>query len=174
MRNQTERAFLALTVLVCSAASLTALPAAAQQNCSWSNVSDPTRQLITCNDTLKLERTPGSEITIIKGQKNAAPRAIELNNGAIFIDVVPGSTPTQIRTPHAIAAVRGTTYVVDAGQNSTSVFVIKGSVNVSKQGSATSVDLGPGEGVDVENDAPLTVKTWPENRVSELLSRFGR
>lgn len=154
--------------------SLVTLPALAQQDCSWSSLSDPPRQLITCGEALTLERVPGSEITIFERSGDGPPRVIELDNGAIFIEVLPGSQPTQIRTPHAIAAVRGTTYVVDAREASTSVFVIEGSVEVSKSGAASTVSLGPGQGVDVDAVKPLELKDWDPKRVSALLSLFGR
>lgn len=146
----------------------------AQQGCDWSDLANPTRQSITCGDALTVERLPGSEVTIFERSGNAPPRVIELKNGAIFIEVVPGSRPTQIKTPHAIAAVRGTIYAIDAGEVRTSVFVVKGAVEVSKTETGEVVSLGPGQGVDVDADLPLEVKTWGDRRASELLARFGR
>lgn len=153
---------------------IAALPAHADQTCTWSAISNPTLQQITCGDALMVEREPGTQVTIFERAGDAPPREIELKNGAILIEVTPGSVPTQIRTPHAIAAVRGTTYVVDAGQDSTSVFVIEGSVLVSKATDASTVTLGPGEGVDVGDAISFDVNEWPSNRVASLLSRFGR
>lgn len=121
-----------------------------------------------------LEREPGTKITIFERRGSATPAAIELEGGAIFIEVIPGQGRTQIRTPHAIAAVRGTTYVVDVGPASTSVFVIKGSVTVRKADDPATVTLGPGQGVDVEPKKSVNVKTWGGKRVSALLARFGR
>jgi ferric-dicitrate binding protein FerR (iron transport regulator) len=153
---------------------LTNQPAEAQESCGVSNLSNPNRQLIRCGEALVLERETGTKITILERRGSAPPAAIELESGAIFIEVLPGNRRTQIRTPHAIAAVRGTTYVVDAGTTSTSIFVIKGAVSVRKTDNPSTVTLGPGQGVDVEPEVPLNVKTWGAKRVSALLARFGR
>ena len=175
MHHRWKPASPAVALLSAWIALLTAaLPVSADQACAWSGLSSPNRQLITCGDALVLEREPGTEVTIFERAGDAPPRAIELKNGAILIEVTPGSAPTQIRTPHAIAAVRGTTYVVDARLNSTSVFVIKGSVSVSKASDASSVTLGPGEGVDVADSSDLVVTQWSDERAASLLSRFGR
>lgn len=163
-----------IAALACSVSLLTSQPAAAQEVCANSDLSGPTRQLITCGEALVLEREPGTDVTIVKRRGSASPKEIMLENGAIFIKVLPGSQPPQIRTPHAIAAVRGTTYVVDAGVSSTSVLVIEGAVVVRKPDSASSVTLGPGQGVDVESTTPLNVSRWSADRVSALLARFGR
>lgn len=166
--NDSRLSCLLLFVLAMSA------PATAQQACNWSTVSEPTRQVIQCGAALTVEREAGTEVTIVERGRSDLPQAIELKNGAIFIEVAPGSAPTQIRTPHAIAAVRGTTYVVDAGEEMTSVFVLEGRVTVSKANDASTVNLGAGEGVDVSAAAALSAKTWGDDRVSDLLARFGR
>ena len=70
--------------------------------------------------------------------------------------------------------MRGTTYLVDAGRDETSVFVIEGQVAVRKQNDASFVTLGPGEGVDVASGVSLRVVTWGAARVAALLERFGR
>lgn len=165
--------YLCLPALTCAILILTHQPVAAQ-SCEISGLTNPSRQLISCGDGLVVEREVGTKITIVERQSNALPEAIELESGAIFIDVVSGSRGTQIRTPHAIAAVRGTTYVVDAGVGSTSIFVVEGAVEVRKANNPSTVTLGPGEGVDVNPEFPIDLKTWGANRVSELLARFGR
>ncbi|MFK7746195.1 MAG: FecR domain-containing protein [Roseobacter sp.] len=150
-------------------------PSYAQSTCTWTTLDNPTRQLIVCGQSLTVEREQGSDVTIVERRGDAPPAAIDLQNGALFIEVEPDSTPTLIRTPNAIAAVRGTTYVVDARPDSTSVFVLKGAVNVTKpEAAGVSVTLGPGEGVDVDAASPLEVKVWPVDRVASLLGRFGR
>ncbi|WP_244614943.1 FecR family protein [Pukyongiella litopenaei] len=137
--------------------------------------TEPARQVMTCDGTLIVEREPGTSMTIDERAGAAPPRAIEIEGGAILIDVQPGTAPTQIRTPHAIAAVRGTTYVVDAGAQRTSVFVIAGRVEVRKldDGSDT-VQLRPGQGTDVTATDRLEVKRWDADRAARLLARFGR
>ena len=80
----------------------------------------------------------------------------------------------EVITPQAIAAVRGTKWAVDVADGKTSVFVVTGRVAVSREPGSPGVELGPGEGVDVEaGTAPLTVRKWGAPRVAALLARFG-
>jgi hypothetical protein len=54
------------------------------------------------------------------------------------------------------------------------VFVVNGRVAVSRAAGGESVELGAGDGVDVEaGTAPLTVRQWGAPRVAALLARFG-
>jgi ferric-dicitrate binding protein FerR (iron transport regulator) len=131
--------------------------------------------LLDCGGGLKIELEPSVRIKVFMRSGDAPPRALKLEGGGALIDVVPGSKQTQIRTPHAIAAVRGTVYAVDVSREVTSVFVVRGIVEVRKaNGSDASVRLGPGQGVDVSAETPLKVATWPTDRAARLLARFGR
>ena len=77
-------------------------------------------------------------------------------------------------TPNAIAAVRGTKWIVEVGPERTSTLVISGRVAVSRPRAEQTVVLRPGEGADVApDDAPIVVKRWAEPRVRALLARFG-
>ncbi|MFK7871522.1 MAG: FecR domain-containing protein [Roseobacter sp.] len=144
-------------------------------NCVSVQASDqPARQIFTCGDALSFEREPTAALKIVKQRNDPAPRTIEVENGAIFIAVTPGSKSTRIRTPHAIATVRGTTYVVDAQTDQTSVFVIEGEVAVRRPNSTSTVVLKAGEGVDARQNAPLIVEEWGAERKAALLARFGR
>jgi ferric-dicitrate binding protein FerR (iron transport regulator) len=104
----------------------------------------------------------------------------EINGSAVLVTLPPRSNTRrggfQILTPHAIASVRGTIYAVDVTTAKTSVFVARGRVAVARRNApAVSVTLGPGEGVDVGDDqGPLDVRRWPQERVRSLLERFGR
>ena len=170
-RQHRKSAVLAVAcALVCGSFQM----AAAQTTCAWTTLQDPVRQVIRCGDMFTLEREATAGLSIAERAGDAPPRAIELQGGAALIEVTPGAAPTQIRTPHSIAAVRGTTYIVDAGPSATSVFVLEGQVDVRKRSDASTVTLGPGDGVDVTPDAPLNVVTWGAARVDELLARFGR
>jgi hypothetical protein len=52
---------------------------------------------------------------------------------------------------------------------------VNGRVSVRRTTSARGVNLGPGEGVDVDQgSAPLVVRRWPTSRAAALLARFGR
>lgn len=164
----------AVLAVSCALTGACAQSAAAQVSCVWTTLQDPVRQVIRCGDSFTLEREATTGLSIVPRSDGTPPRLIELQDGAAYITVEPGAAPTQIRTPHAIAAVRGTTYLVDAGRDETSVFVIEGQVAVRKQNDASFVTLGPGEGVDVASGVSLRVVTWGAARVAALLERFGR
>lgn len=164
-------AFLLALVFGCL---LNSLPVAAEASCTWRDVDNPARQVIDCGDTLTVERERAAQITIFERANGAAPRAIEIKIGTILIDVEPGSAPTQIRTPHAIAAVRGTTYVVEVSADGTSVFVLEGQVDVRKPAGGSVVSLEAGQGIDVTAEQPLNATNWDQERASALRARFGR
>jgi len=90
------------------------------------------------------------------------------------VETAAGGQDFQIRAPHAIASVRGTVFAVDVTEGETAVFVSEGRVWVQKIGTAESVVLSAGQGVDVAPAAPLVVRRWGDQRVSDLLARFGR
>lgn len=165
-----------LIAAVAIAGSSLSLPAYAQvpPNCEVTTVTDPERQVFSCAFGVIIEMEAAAQMGFA-GTDLGAPDVIDLENGAILIDVEPGKARPQIRTPHAIAAVRGTVYVVEVTAEKTSVFVLRGEVSVSQlEDGSTPVLLGAGDGVDVGEEAALTVQQWPETRVDALLARFGR
>lgn len=160
-------------IFVCAWLLATGAPAQAQ--CTTEPLSGaPSLERVTCGDALTLDQEPSAVLRINDRADDAAPRIIEVEGGAILINVTPGNAPTQIRTPHAIATVRGTSYVVDATRTQTSVFVIEGAVSVSKLDDASEVTLRAGDGVDVTPDDDLRVQIWGADRAAALLARFGR
>ncbi len=168
----------------CYAAALVALfsmglvvPAQAQvpPNCTVEPATDPDREVLRCAFGLVIEIEAAAALEITGEVSPDAPTAMDLNSGAAFIEVEPGAARPQIRTPHAIAAVRGTVYVVDVTETTTSVFVVEGEVTVSKvDDQSEAIVLGPGEGVDVASDTTLEANVWPAERARSLLARFGR
>ncbi len=81
----------------------------------------------------------------------------------------------QIRTPLAIAAVRGSLWIVDAKPGHTAVFVQHGVVVVERRGGSNIVVLRDGDGVDVIAErASLVRKRWGAPRAAALLARFAR
>lgn len=152
-----------------------AQPASAQSSCQVSDLTQPSRRMLDCGGGFRIEFEPSVRIRVFVGAGGRPPRALELEGGGALIEVLPGSRPTEIRTPHAIAAVRGTVYAVDVAPDMTSVLVVRGMVEVRKAtGEAMSVRLGPGQGVDVSAGTPLKATTWPAARAARLLARLGR
>ena len=111
------------------------------------------------------------------GDSDREAEAAEVTERGILVELPPGRGRVrfQIRTPHAIASVRGTVWATDVSAARTSVFVQRGAVGVAPQASRRSVVLNPGEGVDVEaGTAVPEVKRWGPQRAAALLARFGR
>lgn len=154
--------------------SLASATAQVPDNCEMSRVSDPDRHVLRCAGSLVIELDAATRMGYVNSTEGP-PSRITVHEGAALIDVVPGSAAPQVRTPHAIAAVRGTVYAVDVGADSSAVFVLRGEVNVRhKNGVQGPVVVGPGQGVDVAPGETLEVRTWSQDRVDGLLSRFGR
>lgn len=142
--------------------------------CTQSQLTDPPRVVYQCANGLVLEAEAAAALDIQEAPGNARPDTVDLARDGLLIEVEPGSGPFQIRTPQAIAAVRGTEFVVDVQDDMTSVFVTRGEVQVSRANGQEPVSLTPGQGVEVTDDTPLEVKTWPLDKVARLLARFGR
>lgn len=146
--------------------------------CVLQTAAGSQRQVLRCQDGLTIEAEAGATYNLVDRNRDTLPDAVNLQGRAILIDAPKqvARRGFQIMTPQAIAAVRGTQWVVDASGPRTSVFVVAGQVAVRRvSGNIRGVILGPGEGVDVEAGiSPLVVKRWPAPRVAALLGRLGR
>ena len=131
------------------------------------------RTLQCGNVTIVSEK--GAAVEIGAGKGSAAPE-VTVTRGGVLFEVRPEGDRTgfQIRTPHAIIAVRGTTWAVDVQSAKTEVFVIAGSVLVEGTSGQGRVVLAAGEGADVVGAEPLRSGPWPSERSRALLSRLGR
>jgi len=137
----------------------------------------PDRRILNCGTGLRIEAEAGASYRLLDANGDGLTDGASSSSGALLIDYQGGTRRGgfQIRTPHAIAAVRGTTWAVDVSAGRTSVFVVQGRVGVARIGSAGGVVLGRGEGVDIAAGAgPLEVRRWPAPRAAALLARFGR
>jgi ferric-dicitrate binding protein FerR (iron transport regulator) len=146
--------------------------------CALQATAVPQRQVLRCHDGLTIEAEAGADYNLVDRNRDSLPDAVSLRNRAIFIDAPArsGRKGFEVLTPQAIAAVRGTQWAIDVAGGKTAVFVVTGRVSVRRlSGGSGSVNLGPGQGVDVEpGTAPLVVRRWPAARASALLARFGR
>ncbi|PVB61123.1 FecR family protein [Labrenzia sp. 011] len=142
--------------------------------CVKTDVPDPPRIVYQCANGLVFEAEAAAEIAVEKSAAQARPDEVRLTEDAVLIEVEPDSGPFQILTPHAIAAVRGTLFVVDVTQEMTSVFVVRGQVAVSRPDGSDAVTLSAGEGVEVTQADPLITKRWPQEKADRLLARFAR
>lgn len=155
---------------------LPSAPALAQApgGCIQSELGDPPRIVYQCAGGIILEAEAASVLGIVATGDTQRPTDVEVTSKAVLIEVAPGSGPFQIRTPHAIAAVRGTEYVVDVTGETTAVFVRKGTVIVSRQDGADPVTLTEGLGADVTPGEPFIATRWPDEKVNKLMTRFAR
>lgn len=161
---------------LCMLVALFSQSSAAQTatGCTRSELDAPPRIVYQCAGGILLEAEAAAALGFLDSQANDRPAAVELSSDAILIDVETGSGPFQIRTPHAIAAVRGTQYAVSVTDTLTEVFVSEGEVAVSRPDGSDLVVLTAGLGVDVAPGQPLVVRQWQDERVARLLSRFGQ
>jgi ferric-dicitrate binding protein FerR (iron transport regulator) len=144
------------------------------ENCVLTELDAPPRFALRCAGTLVIEMEAATRMGFVNGSEGV-PSRLTIEDGTVLIEIVPGSPAPQVRTPNAIAAVRGTTYAVDVDSDGTAIFVLDGMVSVGRRsGLGNSVQLGPGEGIDIAEGTPLEVKTWGAARADALLARFGR
>jgi FecR protein len=137
----------------------------------------PAENILRCGPGLTIRVAPGTVYRLTAPRGSQQPTRAQLDSGALLIEFDRGTVRRnfQIQTPHAIAAVRGTTWAVDVTPAQTSTFVVTGAVSVTRVTRSNTVVLADGEGVDVApGTGPLKVTRWGEPRVRALLSRFGQ
>jgi hypothetical protein len=111
------------------------------------------------------ERVPGN----VKARFNLVSGALRV----LAAKVSPGGK-FEIETETAIAAVRGTDWVIEATPERTSVALVRGKVAVSARGvQAPAVVLSsPGQGTDVRpGSAPTPAVPWGARRLADTLAR---
>jgi ferric-dicitrate binding protein FerR (iron transport regulator) len=155
--------------------------------CVLQSADAPKRQMVRCPDGLTIEAEAGADYTLLDRNRDGQPDAVNLQSRALFVDapVRSGRPDFRILTPQALATAHNTQWAINVSGGKTAVFVVSGLVFVRRANlpiginpsSGQSVNLGPGQGVDVELElgiAPLIIRRWPVARASALLARFGR
>jgi hypothetical protein len=145
--------------------------------CSLQAVSGADLQTLHCQRGVTITTERNARFQLLDRNGDGKVDGAKLEGNAILLDVdskrVKGGF--LVVTPQAIAAVRGTRWAVDVGQDKTSVLVLRGRVSVRRPQVQSGVTLGPGEGVDVESGTgPITVKQWGAPRVAALMARLGQ
>jgi hypothetical protein len=143
-------------------------------DCTSTQAADPPRIVYDCANGLLIEAESYAELQTLSALDQCDPRTLDLNDRAVLINLTRGYGPFEIRTPHAIASVRGTQFYVDAQTLQTAVFVVDGVVAVERADGSDQVELAAGEGVTVTVGEPVVVKVWPAEKVAALQVRFGR
>jgi FecR-like protein len=146
----------------------------------------PSEKILKCGDDLSIRSAANTRYHLTDHQGRAlpngtapedAPNGAQLESGALMIEFKPteGRRNFQILTPHAIAAVRGTTWAVEVEPDRTSTLVISGFVEVMRPNAKSGTRLRAGQGADVSAAAgPIIAKRWATPRVRTLLARFGQ
>src|SRR5690242_1102116 len=163
-------------ILVGSLLSIETATAQVPAGCSEANRA-VAAQTLHCEGGITIVAENGARYSLRDRNHDGRIDQAELNGKALLLDVPkqPRDKTFEVRTPQAIAAVRGTKWAVDAADDKTSVFVARGRVAVGRSGAGgPGVVLGPGEGVDVDPAGPLIVKRWPPERVAALMARLGQ
>jgi FecR protein len=168
----------ALTTLFASLVWLTAPTVTAQAGCALTSAErNPSEKVLRCGDHLTIRIAPNTRYRLTKQDRGDDPKGAELDFGALMIEFKPSPSwrNFQILTPHAIAAVRGTTWAVEIDDDWTATLVVLGFVEVRRPNATEGVVLRAGQGTDVTaGTRPIIVKRWAKPRVDALLARFGR
>lgn len=145
--------------------------------CTSTTYTDPPREVLDCAGGTRITAEPGAAYRLIDRNRDGRPDAAELTAKALLIEYARRPRGGfQVLTPHAVAAVRGTTWAVDVSGTGTAVFVEAGRVAVSRAGGGAAAVLKAGDGVDVApgERGPLAVKAWGAPRRERLMARLGR
>lgn len=160
-----------------SAAGMTLSGAQAHaEGCISTAYTDPPREVLECSGGARITGEPGAAYRLVDRNRDGRPDAVELKAKGLLIEYT--ARPRggfQVLTPHAVAAVRGTTWAVDVATSGTAVFVELGRVAVSRASGGAVAVLEAGDGIDVlPGSDPLEVKRWAAARRMSLMARFGR
>jgi hypothetical protein len=148
---------------------------------------NPSEKILKCGDDLSIRSAANTRYELVdqhgqalakdQSTRDAMPQGARLDSGALLIEFKPISRRRkfQILTPHAIAAVRGTTWAVEVENDRSSTLVVLGYVEVTRPDGKNGVLLRAGQGADVSTGTgPILAKRWATPRVRALLARFGK
>lgn len=110
---------------------------------------------------------------LVKDVQSGEKTVLGLESGKIFARVVKKLSKNdefQVKTPTAVAAIRGTDFVVTQKDNKSNVACLNGKVQVSEAGKedTNKVDLNQGQEVNVEKDKKLSVQSLKEENLQNL------
>lgn len=108
---------------------------------------------------------------VVSGEGERDTAVLDLIAG-VFRAVVTRLLPDaafEVRTQQVVAAVRGTDWMGEIGDDATSFLVLEGAVGVRRAGE--EVVLRSGDGVDVRLGEPLRKKQWGQGRIDRLRER---
>jgi hypothetical protein len=166
-----------VAALLFAAAIAGSTPAQAAGACALvPNDHVPSEKMLQCGENLTVRAAEGARYQPLYKKGDPLPVGIRLNEGALLIEFHPAKPQEkfQILTPLAVAAVRGTKWAMEVTTAQTSTLVVNGVVAVTNRRLNQFVVLTEGLGVDITpTDTTVVKKTWGDERVRALLSRFG-
>lgn len=168
---------IALVTALCTFGTGAAFAQSAVDGCTLKPVVGTVRQTLQCGPGISIVAERGARFQFSDHNGDGKADSVALNGKALLLDVdsniVKGGF--DVETPQAIAAVRGTRWVVDVYNGKTSVLVLRGRVSVRRPDARSGVSLGRGQGVDVAaGSGPLRLTRWPAKRVNALMARLGQ
>ena len=109
------------------------------------------------------------------GRKAKTKLALVVGALRLFVSMASADGSFEVESETAVAAVRGTEWIVDATRDHTAVAVLSGRVAVtSREAAAGSTVLltAPGQGTDVRRGAaPTPPVSWGARRLADVLAR---
>ena len=124
---------------------------------------------------------PNSTLTVAEYRYDAQTRdgnvVLELGRG--LLRVVGGflskRNDTVVRTPTAIAGVRGGITMIETdGQKTSAAFLFGDSLNVTGSGGQSQTITRPGYGTQVNNGVPTPPRPWGTNQLTGMLQQFNQ
>lgn len=180
-RDMTSKLFSCSLIALTALTALLAVAATASAQSAGCNLVEDTRnpkvKILRCGNGLTMRAAPDTRYELTDQTGDQPPGGARLDSGALIIEFTPTDTGRkfQILTPHAIAAVRGTTWAVEVVPDRSSTLVLTGTVEVKRPRGGQVVVLHAGDGVDVSaSGGRLAVKQWKKRRINALLARFGQ
>ena len=153
-------------------AAVLATSAFAQSNaggCQAEALQDPPRTVLTCPNGVRIVAEDGTTFELQDRSSAAGPEAVTLDGKALLARSAGRRRRGRLRGDHTAGDRRGARDQVGGRRGRRARPRYSSSPGVSPSAASPvhpSVELGPGEGVDVEaGTAPLTVKKWGAPRV---------
>lgn len=164
-------AFLFMSVVPVAPAMAQAIP-----GCTPRQATNPERTVFECPGGLTIEAEAAARLGLGQtGSSGVMPTELNLERGGALFELKPGNVKNfQIRTPHAIASMRGTIYAIDVSAEKTAILVVEGRVSVTHLRGRHGVMLSPGMGIEVRHGRGLKPARWGTARSAAMLARFGR
>lgn len=110
---------------------------------------------------------------VAPGDSGGGQALLDLIEGILRLQLPHSWNRFEVITATAVASVRSTDWIVDAGKpGTTAVFVAQGRVQVENSARTAAVLLDPGFGTDVPaGGLPTTPKRWGQARVDGVMAR---